>query len=169
MKNQKWFNTQTIKNIDQLKKEYRKLALKFHPDINKDPSADQNMKEINAEYDQVFTYILSNSTDEQRKTYAKQGHNIDDQYKEIINKIIHIPDIIIEICGSWIWISGNTKAVKDQLKNAGFRWACKKVQWYWRPSEYKQKFNKLSMSMDYIRNKYGSEAIENKPFQQVTA
>jgi hypothetical protein len=159
----KWFAG--INNIDELKKMYHKLSLKFHPDIN--PSGEKEMKEINVEYEQAFTYILKNSTEEQKSKYNKQGHNIHDGYREIINKIIHIPDIIIEICGSWVWISGNSKPVKDQLKQAGFFWAKKKIQWYWRPEEYKQVFNKKSMTMDYIRDKYGSERVINKPYSQL--
>lgn len=165
MYNNKWFNN--INTIEELKKEYGKLALKYHPDINADINADQNMKEINAEYDLLFSYIIEHSTEDQRKQYNKQGHNINDNFKEIINKIIFIPNIIIEICGSWIWISGQTKPIKDQLKQAGFRWAMKKVQWYWCPEEYKQPFYKKSMSMEHIRSKYGSKKIQNKPFEQI--
>jgi len=156
-----------IRTIDELKKSYRKLAMQYHPDICKESFAEENMKQINNEYELMFEYILIHSTEDQQKQYNKQGHGINDGYREIINKIIHIPDIIIELCGSWLWISGNTKPVKDQLKSAGFKWAKKKIQWYWRPEEYKQCFNKKSMSMDYIRSKYGSEQIYNKPYDQL--
>jgi len=161
----KWF--QNVNNIDDLKKSYRKLAVLWHPDTCKDPNAENNMKEINNEYELMFDYILKNATTDQQKTYNKQGHSKFDGYREVINKIIHIPNIIIELCGSWLWVSGNTKPVKDQFKQAGFFWAAKKKQWYWRPKEYKQAFNKKSQSMEYIRAKYGSERIYNKPFEQI--
>ena len=162
----RFFNN--IKTIEELKKEYRKLAMKYHPDINKSETADQDMKQINAEYELLFAYISSNMTTEQKEQTQKQGHNVNDGYREFIEKLIHIPDIELEICGSWIWISGETKPVKEIIKNAGAYWASKKLMWYWRPEQYKQVFNKKSMTMDYIRNKYGSEVIENKPFQQVS-
>ncbi len=35
---------------DEIKKAYRKLARKYHPDINKDPGAEDKFKEIIAAY-----------------------------------------------------------------------------------------------------------------------
>lgn len=158
----KWFSE--VKTIDELKKQYRKLAMQHHPDISN--NSDQAMKEINNEYEKAYTYILTHMSDKEQATHTKQGHNVNDGYREIINKIVHIPNIIIEICGSWIWISGETKPVKDQLKAAGFYWAAKKLQWYWRPTEYKAPKHRKAMTMEYIRDKYGSEKIENKPYKQ---
>jgi curved DNA-binding protein len=38
-------------SADEIKKAYRKLARKYHPDINKDPKAQDKFKEINAAYE----------------------------------------------------------------------------------------------------------------------
>jgi len=51
-------------STDEIKKAYRKLARKYHPDINKDESAVDKFKEINAAYE-----VLS---DEQKKTQYDQ-------------------------------------------------------------------------------------------------
>lgn len=36
---------------DDIKRSYRKLAQKYHPDVNKEPGAEAKMKEINEAYD----------------------------------------------------------------------------------------------------------------------
>ena len=36
---------------DEIKKAYRQLAKKYHPDINKEPGAEEKFKEINEAYD----------------------------------------------------------------------------------------------------------------------
>ena len=52
---------------DEIKSKYRKLALQFHPDRNKDPSAEGRFKEISEAY-----AVLSD--DEKRKRYDRYGH-----------------------------------------------------------------------------------------------
>ncbi|WP_457598889.1 DnaJ domain-containing protein, partial [Hydrogenimonas sp.] len=38
-------------SAEEIKRAYRKLARKYHPDINKDPEAEEKFKEINAAYE----------------------------------------------------------------------------------------------------------------------
>ena len=59
---------------DEIKIEYRKLALKYHPDRNKSPDAEERFKEISEAY-----AILSD--DEKRAQYDRFGHaGIDSRY-----------------------------------------------------------------------------------------
>lgn len=52
---------------DEMKKAYRKLAMKFHPDRNKDPEAENKLKEINQAYD-----VLKD--EQKRAAYDRFGH-----------------------------------------------------------------------------------------------
>lgn len=54
---------------DEIKKAYRKLARQYHPDINKEPGAEEKFKEINAAYE-----ILSDET--KRRQYDQYGDSM---------------------------------------------------------------------------------------------
>ena len=54
---------------DEIKKAYRRLARKYHPDINKEPGAEDKFKEINAAYE-----ILSD--DKKRSQYDQYGDSM---------------------------------------------------------------------------------------------
>jgi len=160
----KWFAS--CNNIDELKKSYRKLIMEFHPDLKKhDPAiCHENMISINAEYEKAFVYITSHYTKEQQNKHNYAKHNINDGYREMIEKIIHF-------CGSWIWVTGETKIIKDQLHAAGFWYAKKKTDlsaWYWRPAQFKAFKHKKRYTLDEIRDMHGSEKYENQPYEQVS-
>ncbi len=56
-------------SADEIKKAYRKLARKYHPDINKEPEAEEKFKEINAAYE-----ILSDK--EKKQQYDQMGDSM---------------------------------------------------------------------------------------------
>ncbi len=58
-------------NADEIKSAYRKLARQFHPDVNKDPGAEDKFKEVGEAYS-----ILS---DENRKAHFDRFGTVDDQ------------------------------------------------------------------------------------------
>ncbi len=73
---------------DAIKKTYRKLAMKYHPDRNKEPDAEEKFKEISEAYG-----VLSD--DEKRRQYDTFGHSgIDGMYtQEDIFRNINFDDI----------------------------------------------------------------------------
>jgi len=140
-----------ITNKD-IKKAYKLACIKFHPDKN--PAGETMMKAINAAYQLLKNFEGDVENDE--KGYS-------DLLNDAISKIIDLPDIIIEVCGAWIWVTGNTRPHAKALgKNgAGFFYASKKKAWYFRPAEYKS-LSRGSHSLDEIRSMHGSQNIKNK-------
>jgi len=89
-------------SIDDIKKSYRNLAKKYHPDINKDPGAADKFKEISEAY-----AVLSDK--EKRKKYdmygeaGMQGYSTEDIFRGAdfsdIFRDLGLGDIISEIFG----------------------------------------------------------------------
>jgi len=135
----------SCKTIQELKTTFREL---------------ETMKSLNLEYEKAFEYIKTHPINDQEKKSSFYA-NVNDGFRETLEKIIFIPEIFIEICGSWIWVNGETKAVKHLLKEAGLWYAANKKAWYFKPADYKAKKHK-AFSMEDIRGKYGSETVEKK-------
>lgn len=140
-----------IHSLEELRKEYKRLVKANHPDNG---GLDEAIKIINVEYEVTFK-MLEHSDTANSKKYNMAA---DEQIRDIINIIINL-DINIEICGSWIWVTGNTYTCKDELKKNGFHWAGKKKSWYWHSPEEVTRSNGKT-TMDDIRTKYGSETVK---------
>lgn len=140
--------------LDQLKAEYRRLAKKHHPDVGGDT---ETMKEINRQYEAAFDR-MNRRTAADGTSKQHTGETAAD-FIRVIDALIRLKGITVELCGSWLWISGDTRPVKDQLKEAGCRWASKKSMWYWRPADQAPVHRHRVASMDHIRSKYGSRII----------
>ena len=151
----KWFKE--VKSLDELRKLYRKLVVKYHPDNG---GSEEIIKEINAEYDVLFKrlkegYEKSEATERQKQAYDSAK---DQKLRNMIIKLSRYPGLIIELCGVWLWVYGNTKEHKDELYRLGLHYARNKKCWYIHFDDF-VKYGKHPASMDYIRNKYGSTVI----------
>lgn len=154
-----------VNTIEELRRQFRDLLKKHHPDNG---GSEEVAKQINAEYERLFKVLkdkheskASAGAGANSKTYNDNTYNFEEDAKlrEVLQKIIHFTDITIEICGVFIWVSGNTYQYKKELKESGFLWASQKRQWYWRPETYVKKSRK-TLSMQDIRNYYGSTEVK---------
>ena len=59
-------------SADEIKRAYRKMAKKYHPDVNKEPGAEEKFKEVQEAYD-----VLSD--DNKKAAYDRYGHAAFDQ------------------------------------------------------------------------------------------
>lgn len=148
----KYFND--CRTIDEVKSLYKQLAKQFHPDCGGDTAT---MQQINAEYAFACASIFKGEKLSAEETEDKI--RLSEEYRNVIEQIIHLPNIIVEVVGNWIWVTGNTYPVKTRLKAAGLFFASKKVAWYYRSEEYKTKGS--MKTLDEIRRKYGSETINS--------
>lgn len=150
-----------ITNLEELRKEYRRLLKENHPDNGGSTEA---AAEINAEYDVIFSLLKAKAqqtadTDEQKAdTETKYNEEYDYLFRQALNSIINL-NLNIEIIGCWIWVSGNTYAVKTTLKESGYTWINSRKAWTFHSEPYK-KHSKKQKSMDELRNVYGSQVVK---------
>ena len=135
-----------VTGINEAKKVYKTLAKKLHPDVG---GSEEEFKLLNAIYNDFI----------ENKIYFSNDFKIDLDLEKIISQILHFENITIELVGSWIWLSGGTKEIKDKLKELGFKWASKKKMWYYGEMKGKSHGEK---SLDEIKDKYGSKTFKKK-------
>ena len=150
-----------VNDLQELRKQYKELLKAHHPDNGGDLAT---MQEINAEYDKLFKILKDkheSKTADKENNYNNMQYDFEEDAKlrEVLEKIIHFSDITIEICGSWIWLAGNTYQYRTELKEIGFKWASKKKQWYFHTEAFRKKGHK-ALSMEDIRNYYGSTEVK---------
>lgn len=147
-----WFNNCTTQ--EEIKVEYRKLAREYHPDLG---GSHETMVEINLAYERAVSRV---GYSDGSRTDGASVSEVAELVRAAIEKIITLPNITIEICGDWVWVGGSTYPVKDQLKQAGYKWASKKKLWYFagRPAG-----GRGGLDMEEVRERHGSSFVAGKP------
>ena len=164
----KYFNN--INSIQELKKLYHCLAKKYHPDASLEGS-NEIMAQINAEYEQAFESLkkLNNESANANVNGFKYTDEAPNDFIHIIDQLIKYENITIEVCGLWLWVSGETKAIKEELKKLGLKFSKNKVAWYYAGTTVKRNY-KHSWNMDRIRYTYGSDVYkQGEQRQQIEA
>lgn len=156
---------QNIHTLDELKKAYYRLALKHHPDCGGDT---ETMKAINQEHDELFARLKKESktgakvNSEYGNAQSAESSEAPEEFRNIIDLLLRMRGLHIELCGSWLWIGGDTFPHRGELKAAGCRWAPKKGLWSWHHAEDSSSFYRGKRTMNEIRTKYGSQLFTSR-------
>lgn len=142
-----------IEGINEAKKIYKQLAKKLHPDVG---GSDELFKMLNS----IYTNIIEN------KIYFSNEFEFDLEIEKIISQLLHFENIVIEVVGSWIWLSGDTREIKEKLKEIGFKWASKKKMWYY--GEMRGR-NPKEKSLEEIKSKYGCETVKKEEKKKIAS
>lgn len=67
------------------------------------------------------------------------------------------PSLTVTLTGTWVWVEGDTKPHKEELKAEGLRWARKKGKWYLAGLPAR---SRGGSTWQYITAKYGEETID---------
>lgn len=148
----------SCKTLDDLKKLYKSLVFEHHPDRGGDL---ETMKAVNIEYEAAFKRLKAAHNEEAARPESAKRATMEtpEEFRVIVERLIRLDGIEIELCGSWLWIGGDTRKHKEALKAAGCRWSRLKGLWYWHHAEDGAHLIRGKSSMDEIRSKYGSEIL----------
>ena len=134
-----------------IKKAYRSACMKYHPDRN--AGGEEMMKAVNLAYETLQDF---------EGTLDAGAEGYDQAMMDILNKLKELHGLNIEVCGAWIWVTGETKPHKETLgKNGlGLFWANQKKAWYFRPEDWKST-SRGNWSLDEIRTHHGSQVVKS--------
>lgn len=123
---------------------YRNLAKRYHPDLVGDASSEM-MKLINEAHEtarnkwaDIMSYLNTGN--------GTSGNEfLGDKILRVYQSLKSLSGINIELIGSWLWITGDTKPVKDYIKEIGQYHECgvgfskSKLAWYIKPDKRHRK------------------------------
>jgi len=135
-----------------LKEAYRAGAFRYHPDHGGDAEI---MKLVNNAYELLKKSYWSAAD----RAAAENEIPLTEVLEKLWNQFKHLPGLEGEVCGSWLWITGETRAYRAALKAAGFKFAAKKGAWYYHEGGYRKR-GKRTFSMNEIRGLWGSDGLD---------
>lgn len=132
-------NCQTVNEV---KSEYRRLCFIHHPDVGGDTAT---MQQLNAAYHnalKTFHGQTSKGNDGKDHTYY-YNEEVEQAVMDKINELLalQLPNVDILLVGTWIWVTGDTRPVKDQLKAIGLKWHSKRSKWFFHTKSYRRRYN----------------------------
>jgi hypothetical protein len=150
----KWFAG--CHTVEEVKSLYRTLAKQHHPDRGGDT---QTMQDINAAYHAALSRMDGQKHNDGEREYTYQYNQQREQAAmDKIAELLRIRGTFdVYLIGTWVWVTGDTKPIKDELKKAGCQWHSKRSCWYWRASEYKHKGKMSKYGLGAIAARYGYE------------
>ena len=148
-----WFGACTT--TDELKRTYKQLARQHHPDLGGDL---RTMQDVNAAFDAACREFVPREKPGKTQDYYDWRASVDVALRQEIEKVVHLTHkgVELEICGAWIWATGNTREHKEVFKTHAWKWSKPKTAWYWAgcPSSGQGKH-----SLEEIRVMYGSQRV----------
>ncbi|MEZ4961987.1 MAG: hypothetical protein R2830_19320 [Saprospiraceae bacterium] len=144
-------------SLDEAKSLYKKLVFQLHPDVSG--------RDTTAEFQEMQNQFEA-FRPEREKFKGEFEQWCPGVFMAVIEQLQKLAGLEIEICGSFIWVGGNTyphKAAIKAIEPDGYFhraiWHHKKQLWYFSPIGYR-KASGNEVGMDKIRNVYGSQRFD---------
>lgn len=146
-----------LKTVEEVKRWYRHLAQEHHPDRGGDL---RTMQEVNAQYHAKLRAL--NGQESRKEDGSSYQYRYDQAVEEAVaNKIAELLALNLPVdcalIGTWLWVSGDTRPWKEQLKTIGFKWHPTRACWFWH--EGKWKGGQSRAGLDGLAMRYGYKSV----------
>lgn len=140
--------------VEEVKSLYRTLAKQHHPDRGGDTAT---MQAINAAYHATLSRMNGQTHEDNGREYTyRYDREAEQQAMDKIAEILRIRgDFDVYLIGTWVWIVGDTKPIKDALKAAGCQWHSQRTCWYWRAKENRHRGKMSRHGLGSLAARYG--------------
>lgn len=160
----------SIGTMDELKQAYRRLAVKYHPDCP--GGSEAAMKALNNAYDAAVARIART----ERRATSSGAREYDEAataseaaaWRDTLLTLLKLAGLEIELCGRWLWMTGDTYQHRAALKALGCRWSGTKKAWYWHAPDDGGAHSRRRVDMATIRAKYGSQIYSSQSSAMAT-
>ena len=145
---------------EEIKRRYRELAFQHHPDRGGDT---RTMQDINAEYHEALERVNGYTHHDNGKDFTyRYEYEREQAIIEKINELLKLKMDYVEIwlIGLWVWIIGDTRPHKEELKALECRWHSKRRCWYWKP--YADRAFYSQKSLGNLARRYGAKRFETE-------
>jgi hypothetical protein len=157
MKTDFFYGCVTIKEVEQRNQD---LSVVFR-------NQEEMLKDLREEFSalmKVLRVVRSNEVVKEKATVSEKTVEAVKEKATVSEKITELQEKIdpaglsLEICGTWLWVTGKTFQVKDILKELGFRYSANKLAWYYRQAE-NLSGNQEPLPIEKIRELYGASLV----------
>ena len=153
----KYFNH--LKNVEEVKAHYKALAKQHHPDKGGELEV---MQEINVQYHEKLKALdgserYDKATDKHYKySYVQE---VEEKLVQVIDELLKLDleGVELALIGVWIWATGDTKPIKEDLKRLGFHWNRQRGVWQFNGSGKRSRPSAFGAST--IAGRYGYKNI----------
>jgi len=148
-------------SAEEIRLNYKRMMMKHHPDRQ---GNEEIAKLINVAYEFLTKMQYDGSSeqaiDENNDEFITRTD--DDELNVILSMVTGLEGLVVELVGTWIWVSGNTFPHKEILKNLDFKWASKKKVWSWHKETDKCR-SYTDLTFEQVKIKHGAKKVKQAP------